>query len=306
MAGDLVDAPFTDLLQVWAADIYRGDSPLSLSPTSVNPILTHSDVLDPTAIGVADPWLFTEEDEWFLFVEVIKRVWGAPNNQHGVIGLATSLDQGRSWRYEGVVLEEPWHLSYPQIFQYQESFYMVPESHNAGNVTLYRAEDFPHGWSAETVLLTGDYVDPTVFAHSGRWWLFVNEERGAAADTLRLFSADDLSGPYEEHPASPVVTGDISKARSAGPVISFSELLVRFAQDGRGGYGRAVRAFSITKLTTTEYAEIEVGPSPVLAGSGSGWNADGMHHVAPVQIGDHEWVAAVDGYFEKRVFGLDY
>lgn len=305
VASDIVDAPFTDVQQVYAVGIYTGTSPLALSETVSGPILSRADVGDEEAIGVADPWLVVDGEEWLLFVEVIRREMGAPNDQHGVIGLATSYDSGEKWAYQGVVLEEPWHLSYPNVFSHEGSFFMLPESMASGEVVLYEAEDFPTTWREDTVLLRGDFVDPTIFPNGGRWWLFVTGSTEESDDTLRLFHAEELRGPYEEHPASPIVTGDVSKARSAGPVVATPEGLIRFAQDNRDGYGRAVRGFQITSLTTTKYAERDAAESPVLTGSGEGWNADGMHHIAPVQLGHGAWVSPVDGYYEERVFGLD-
>ncbi|MCI0543992.1 MAG: hypothetical protein L0Z49_06035 [Actinobacteria bacterium] len=76
--------------------------------------------------------------------------------------------------------------------------------------------------------------------------------------------------------------------------------------DNSEGYGRAVRGFLITSLNTTVYEEEELPTSPVLSGSGVGWNADGMHHYAPVRLPDGSWAAAVDGFYYERVFGFEY
>lgn len=36
----------------------------------------------------------------------------------GDIGVAESSDQGVTWKYMGIALEEEWHLSYPYVFEY--------------------------------------------------------------------------------------------------------------------------------------------------------------------------------------------
>jgi hypothetical protein len=41
--------------------------------------------------------------------------------QEGEIGLATSED-GLKWDYKQVVLNEPFHLSYPYVFEWQVRF----------------------------------------------------------------------------------------------------------------------------------------------------------------------------------------
>jgi hypothetical protein len=72
--------------------------------------------------------------------------------------------------------------------------------------------------------------------------------------------------------------------------------LVRFAQDCRGRYGLAVRAFEIITLTADAYAERQIGPDPMLAVGRDGWNAGGMHHVDAHQCGNQQWLACVDGW----------
>src|SRR5262249_25037805 len=137
----------------------------------------------------------------------------------GVIGLATSRD-GRKWTYQKVVLAEPFHLSYPYVFQWQNDYYMVPESYQAGAVRLYRARNFPYEWLHVADLLTGPYfADASPFRYAGAWWLFADTSDGQKHDTLRLYHADDLFGPWVEHLQSPIIAGNPQIARPAGRVL---------------------------------------------------------------------------------------
>jgi len=165
---------------------------------------------------------------------------------------------------------------------------MTPE--NAHGVRLYRCASFPGTWKYAGNLLSLEGADPTPFRFEGRWWLFVY----VAPDLLRLFFSDSLTDNWREHPSSPIVADDTC-ARPAGRVIMHEGAPLRFAQVGRPSYGSAVRAFRITELTTTSYREEEVSPSPLFTASGSGWNANGMHHVDAHQLEDGSWIAAVDG-----------
>lgn len=125
-------------------------------------------------------------------------------------------------------------------------------------------------------------------------------------DLLRLYYANDLMGPWIEHPKSPIVAGDANIARPGGRVVVFDGRIVRYTQDDDPTYGNQVRAFEITELTTTSYQEREVSENPILEASGTGWNADGMHHIDPHQIDENRWIACVDGKEEVWVFGLEY
>ncbi len=101
-----------------------------------------------------------------------------------------------------------------------------------------------------------------------------------------------------------MVDGDVSRSRSAGGVVIVDGELVRFAQDNTDGYGKAVEAHVITTLTTTDYAEEQLAGGPVVAATGSGWTASGMHHVSAVETVDGRWRVAIDGYATQRVFGI--
>jgi hypothetical protein len=275
---------------VFSIGIYQGRSPLRLRPADVpQPVLTAEDVTDVTASFVADPFWIRRDGRWYMFFEVMN--WKA---NKGEIGLATS-DDGLHWRYEQIVLAEEFHLSYPYVFAATDGIYMVPESFQDESVLLYRARRFPHEWEFVGKLLSGGYyADSSLFHYRDIWWL-MTETSQEANDTLRLFVADQLQGPWHEHPQSPVVSGNSQLSRPAGRVLVRGEVIFRFAQDCTVDYGAAVRPVKIARLSRSEYFEVQSRRRP-LGPSGSGWNASGMHHVDAIQLGVGNWLAAVDGW----------
>jgi len=278
----------------WSIALYAGASPLRLAPLDRRnrPLLTWRAVTDARAEFVADPFLLRANDRWFLFFEIYDR-----DAKRGKIGVAVSRD-GHRWRYGGIVLAEPFHLSYPQVFEWEGEYYMVPETGQARAVRLYRATRFPDEWVCTATLLEGEsYLDPSLLHHDGRWWLFTGLGGPPYyADMLRLHFGDVLTGPWHEHPASPLVVSDSGRARPAGRPVVEGGRPFRFAQDCSVRYGASVRAFEIQELTTERYREAEVPESPILAGGGAPWSLDGMHHVDAHFLGDGRWLAAVDGH----------
>ena len=284
---------------VWSIGIYSGDSPLSLMPSDRvhNPVLTRKDVSDVSADFVADPFMIRKGDVWYLFFEVFNSA-----THKGDIGLAVS-DDGYNWRYMQIVLDEPFHLSFPYVFEWKNEYYIIPESTRAHELRLYKADDFPVHWRfTKTLLSGGRYADPTIFFFDGKWWLFAETTRA----TLCLYYAADLTGPWLEHPRNPVIENNAHLARPGGRVTVADGKLIRFAQDDSPYYGNQVRAFEIEQLTTEMYKEREIPLTPPLKASGSGWNEKGMHTVDPHRLENGRWIACVDGFTESFSLGVKH
>lgn len=285
----------------WAIDIYEGASHLMLSPASgiSHPVLRKSDVTDIKADFVADPFFVRSADDWYMFFEVMNALTG-----QGDIGCATSQD-GLRWKYERIVLDEPYHLSYPYVFQWEGQFYMIPESAKAGAIRLYRAEGFPYLWTFVSNLIEGSYSDTSIFFVDKTWWMFTCS-KPFTHDELRLFYAENLLGPWAEHPASPVVRGNPSKAQCGGRIIIANNTITRFTHDDFPTYGKKVNASLITEISRTQYSEEEYKGNPVLGAQGKGWNRHGMHHIDAHEIRQGKWIAAVDGYRKHLVVKIEY
>lgn len=96
------------------------------------------------------------------------------------------------------VLGEPWHLSFPYVFEYEGTLWMLPESSENGTELLYRADSFPLRWTKELDLLTGIEASDSVIVRFGdRLWLLttVPGSRTPVSDSPLLFSAKSLFGP---------------------------------------------------------------------------------------------------------------
>jgi uncharacterized repeat protein (TIGR02543 family) len=262
----------------------------TLSSGTANPVLTKADVTDRTNVTfVADPFLFHEGSTWYMFFEIMTD----GNELHCDIGLATSSD-GFHWTYQQVVLDEPFHLAYPQVFKWDGTYYMIPDTYSQDQVKLYKATNFPYAWAFVANIASGPrYVDSSIFRYNNTWWLFTSNWQYSTY----LYYSDNLTDPssWHSHPMNPIISVDGSKARCGGRVTVFNgNTIIRLAQKCNVVYGQAVRAFQVDTLTSTAYAEHEIPQSPIVQASGSGWNKDGMHTVDPWWIGDR-WLAAVDG-----------
>lgn len=293
--------PFVAEKEQWTIGIYEGDSPLNfpVPQNKWNPIFTAQDVTDRPAKFVADPFLVHEAETWYLFFEVYNLA-----TEQGDLAIATSTD-AKNWKYQQVIIDEPFHLSYPYVFKWQDEYYLIPESFEANSIRLYRAVDFPTQWEYVTTLVDNvERVDNSIVRYNDRWWLF---SATTSNDTLHLYYADELLGPWQEHPASPIVENDTHKARPSGRIVLYDDHLYRYTMDVSPDVGtHQVWAYEITDISPTTYAEELAKDTPIVQPSGSGWNAQAMHQLDPQEIGPGQWVASVDGFGKYLVFGLQY
>jgi len=283
----------------WSIGIYCGDNLPALRPhpEALNPVMTRHHVTDIPAAFVADPFMARDGDGWVMFMEVMNVETG-----RGEIALARSAD-GVAWTYEGVVLREPFHLSYPYVFTSGGKHYLLPETLGAGAVRLYLGDPFPTRWRYLRELIAGAYADPSAFEWNGRWWLLCCGNP-SGHDMLNLFSAPALEAEWRQHATRPLIAGNRRGARPAGRVITLDGNLIRFGQDCHPQYGTAVRGFSVTDLTATSYAEREIGP--ILGPGKEEWNRRGMHHIDPQRLEDGTWLACVDGCGDCAEKNLDH
>ena len=181
----------------------------------------------------ADPFPFEWRGRAFLFVE--DYVHAAGKAAISVV----PLDAAGRPLPPRPVLEEPWHLSYPQVFARDGAIWMLPEASASGRLTLYRATDFPDRWHPAAVLLEGEISDATLIDHGGRLWLLatVRDSFGSTSDTLAVFHAEALAGPWRPHPLNPVLI-DRRMARPGGAFLrDRAGRILLPMQDGTTGYG---------------------------------------------------------------------
>ena len=152
-------------------------------------------------------------------------------------------------------IELPVHASYPYLLVDGGEIYCIPETHEAREVSLYRAIEFPIRWEESATLVKGvAALDSTVFVHDGRWWLACTDQEAGKDLHLFLWHAPALRGPWEPHPLNPVKT-DVRSSRPAGTPFVHRGVLYRPAQDCSTSYGGGIVVNRVVRLTTTDFLE---------------------------------------------------
>jgi hypothetical protein len=162
----------------------------------------------------------------------------------------------------GEAIIEPFHMSYPYIFEYRSRLYMCPETFNNRDIRLYECEEFPLKWKLTSILMSNvSAADTTIFEKDGMWWLFSNldlvNDGDHCTDLFLFFSDNPISGNWEPHPMNPIFT-DSLKARMGGILFENGSVFRVSQKQGFDMYGKSVAINRIDRLSKTDYAETMV------------------------------------------------
>lgn len=203
----------------------------------------------------ADSFLFVKEDELFLFYEL--QHWDDP----GCIAMVKTKDL-KTWTKPQIVLQQPFHLSFPYVFEDYGTIYMIPESQESDSIRLFKAnEDLTSFTYVRTLLqqerkdgIHYNYNDSHIYRKEGKYYLFTSYQK----DWMyyqELYVADDLlNGDFVKHPASPIYISN-EYGRNGGSLIHYEGRLLRVTQDCHENYGDNVSLLEITRLDEEHYEE---------------------------------------------------
>src|SRR6266480_1803724 len=211
-----------------------------------------TEVKPPRGRFWADPFLYSRDGRTFCFVEdfVYKT-----NRAH--ISVLEIL--GTKAVEYGIALKEPFHLSFPFLFQYKGELYMCPECFESGQIRIYRCTEFPLKWELQKVVMEGvSAADTMLFEKGGKWWMLTSLDESGVADhcsELYLFSSDSpLDTHWTPHPLNPIRI-DASGGRNAGLIID-GEKLFRLAQrQGFDQYGLGLVVYEIKIISESLFVE---------------------------------------------------
>ena len=204
-------------------------------------------------IDVVDPFPVWVNGRLHVFVELLDL-----NRGCGQIAVFSDVDQ-QGFVAPRVVLQQPFHLSFPVVFEHKGAWFMVPEQSESGRVSLYRNTRFPDEWVFERDLLP-DFpgLDTVPLWHDDRWWLFTTARSGTNIDNnLHIFHANSLDAEFQPLAVNPVKSS-LGSSRMAGHFFRQNGQLIRPAQNGCRTYGGGIVLNRVDQLTVNAYKETQV------------------------------------------------
>ena len=190
---------------------------------------------------LADPFLLYENGTYYLFFEHQGKAGPAK------IGLFQSSD-GVNYSFEGNVIDETFHLSFPQIFKYKQDYYILPESAAINQVILYKAVNFPLEWKiSDTLIKNIKLKDPAILISDSLKLITGIDENW----DQQVFRSDSLLGEWEKDNMFKSRKGD--EIRPAGNFFSIGDQWYIPFQNNGEGYGTGV---SLYKLDNNRFERI--------------------------------------------------
>lgn len=214
---------------------------------------------NPRGSYLADPFIVERDGRTVCYVEEYDLA-----SRRGGISWLEIVDGAPVYR--GTLIEEPYHMSFPFPFEHEGQLYMVPETFEAGEISLYRCTSFPDQWErCGTLMEDVEASDTMIFHHNDRWWMLTNLRPEGGLDffsRLYLFWSDDpLPQDWTPHPLNPVLI-DADGGRNGGILFGASGQVFRVGQhQSIMTYGAGWSVFE-PFLSTTDYAESTVATAP--------------------------------------------
>lgn len=259
-------------------------------------IMSATSLLSPNAPSIlADPFLFVYNEELYLFYEHQDKWIGGK----GRLCMRKTKDL-KIWTDEVDVLVEPFHLSYPWVFEDNGKVYMLPETGNDNSIRLYVAtDDSLTKWKLVKKIVDDGlpWKDSVIYGKDGYYYLFTSHNVHHQQEQ-HLFVANDLMGPYTEHPMSPIYTG-ADGGRNAGSIIEYEGGIYRPVQVCIHSYGEQTSIMRIETLNPTEYKETLYKNNIVDTHNAA--YREGGHQFNPVQF-KGKWIVATDNRIKNYNF----
>ena len=209
-------------------------------------------IKNPPNHFLADPFVISTENENYCFVEDYDF-----HTSRACISVYKLTEEDSKKIGEAIV--EPFHMSYPYVFEYHSKYYMCPETSENKDIRLYECESFPLKWKLKKIIMSNvTAVDTTIFEKDGIWWLFTNIDPTNCGDIFEelyiFFSDNPLTDNWTPHPMNPIFV-DSMKARMGG-ILFDDGLIYRVSQQqGFDMYGKSCTINHISHMSKTGYAE---------------------------------------------------
>lgn len=211
-------------------------------------------IKNPPKTWLADPIPFEKDGCTYLFYEAF------PEETHrGYIGMMRYDVQEKKFKNHQVVLTEPFHMSFPHIFMFKNTVYMIPETNAVLQIRVYKAGKDLSDWKLHTAFDTKAGYSDIVTKVQGESVFVCCTEKGELPLTNRIhvFKIQNMNSdnPFLEE----INLGNSEykhNMRNGGSIFEYKGRTIRVIQrDDEGIYGSGIILRQVYTFDDTGFAE---------------------------------------------------
>lgn len=204
-------------------------------------------VIEPTlSKWYADPFPFVYEGKKYIFVEICDD----RNDEKGTIGVC---DLSNGSRFVEII-NEPFHMSFPNVFVFNNKIYMMPETSGAHQLRLYESVEFPYKWKLASVLLENiDVVDTVILKTEQNTLWAIGQKLPSKSNVLFEIDMVNLFGVVHS------LSGEFLDKRPAGNFLKIREKTVHTLQECGKVYGEYLHVCELSEFSNTKLCEKDIG-----------------------------------------------
>ena len=180
----------------------------------------------------ADPFLFEYNSETYVFAELYDYI-----ACKGTLGYC-KLEKSKKPKWKKII-SEPYHMSYPYIYEMNGEIYILPESGASNCLYTYKATHFPDKWEKCDIIRENVvYGDTSLFEYQNHTFALSYDVSDNERYRLMLLNLSDKNLDSK-------IEGNPSIQRPAGRPFYIENRLLRPAQICENDYGEGLIFYEI-------------------------------------------------------------
>ena len=263
-------------------------------------------IIPDSKVFQADTFVVFKDDKYYIFYEELKF-----EDYHGYLMVAELDIENNQLTNEKIILKLEHHLSFPNVFEEQGKYYMIPEYADGNSIDLYECTSFPYEWQKKKTLIANTCaVDTTPLKTKDGWYLFTTIiEKGAGCnDELSIYKSSDIfKQPFIKLYDEPVIS-DVTNARMGGHFLQRDGETFRVSQNCGKRYGHQANFNKVLQIENGYKEELAETIKPDFGALGfHTYNQDHDLLVGDMEIARFDWYSLkrfVWGNIKKQVLGL--
>ena len=147
-----------------------------------------------------------------------------------------------------ILLDQPFHQSYPFILRHNGKTYVLPEASESGNLFIYDFDEQNETLCNQRVLIPEPLLDSTICQINDRWFLFCTKKGPGKNSDLYVYESDDPLGGFKPVNDGKPLVNDLETARPAGYFVNVGDDLFRVSQVCSKFYGEYVKLLKLNSI----------------------------------------------------------